>query len=61
LSAHEIASTLTRHHLAAVAPRTRSQARRLSQFLSHSPPSGAVRRRSPWSCSRRPRTVTTAG
>ena len=31
---------LGRMHLAAVAPRTRSQARRLSQFLSHSPRPG---------------------
>ncbi len=41
LSAHEIASTLTGHRLARARPGQPS-ASSLSQFVSHSPPSGAV-------------------
>jgi len=44
LSAQEIASTLTGHHLADADKRAKPLAGVLSQFLSHSLPSGTVHR-----------------
>jgi hypothetical protein len=56
----EIASTLTERRSSAVLLR-RGLPSLLSQFLSHSSPSGAVHRRPPRSGLRRSRTVTDGG
>jgi hypothetical protein len=58
--AQEVASTLTGRRSAAVLP-SGGPPGPLSQFLSHSPPSGIVHRCSPRSCLRCSRTVTDAG
>jgi len=61
LSAHEIASTLTGHHLPAADQRARPRNRAWSQMWSHSPPSGCVRRRPRAAYPRRSRTVAAIG
>ena len=58
-SAQEIASTLTRRRSSAVLPWS-GPPRLLSQFLSHSPPSGTVHQCSPGSCLCSSRTVADA-
>jgi hypothetical protein len=60
LSAREIASTLTGRRSSGVLPRGGPPGL-LSQFLSHSPPSGAVHQCSLGSCLRSSRTVADAG
>jgi hypothetical protein len=60
LSAHEIASTLTGHHPDGARPR-RPCASRRAQFRSHSPPSGAVRRRTRTTFLPRSGTLATGG
>src|SRR6516225_6054936 len=59
-SAQEIASTLTGRRSAAALPRSEPPGL-LSQFLSHSPPSGTVRQCPPRSCLCSSRTVADAG
>jgi len=59
-NAQEIASTLTGRRSSDVPPH-RGPPGLLSQFLSHSPLSGAVHQRPPRSCSGRSRTVTDLG